>query len=149
MCAQPIELMGHTQFPSIGELPYLMTLGSHEFYWFSLDVPQAGEEAESAAKYRPPVFEVANLETLLRGGARQGLEDAQAPFLSPRRWFTGRAQRLPAAPDNQVVSRGNIHLLLVRGEDADGEPERFVVPLSLVSDGRAGAPLAVLGTVRS
>src|SRR3569623_3525542 len=149
MCAQPIELMGHTQFPSIGELPYLMTLGSHEFYWFSLDVPQAGEEAESAANSRPPVFEVANLETLLRGGARQGREDALAPFLYTRRWFTGRAQSLTAATVDQVVSLGEIHLLLVRVEYADAEPERFLVPLALNTDGRAVGPQAVLGIVHA
>ena len=33
---RPVELMGHTEFPEIGELPYLLTLGGHASYWFSL-----------------------------------------------------------------------------------------------------------------
>ena len=33
---RPVELIGHTEFPAIGELPYLLTLGGHAFYWFSL-----------------------------------------------------------------------------------------------------------------
>lgn len=32
----PIEMMGNTRFPAIGELPYFLTLGPHGFYWFLL-----------------------------------------------------------------------------------------------------------------
>jgi maltose alpha-D-glucosyltransferase/alpha-amylase len=32
----PIELFGRSRFPRIGELPYLLTLGSRGFYWFEL-----------------------------------------------------------------------------------------------------------------
>ena len=32
----PVELFGRVPFPSIGELPYLLTLGGHGFYWFEL-----------------------------------------------------------------------------------------------------------------
>ena len=39
---QPIELMGGVRFPPIGELPYLLTLAPHGFYWFRL-VPQVTE----------------------------------------------------------------------------------------------------------
>jgi maltose alpha-D-glucosyltransferase / alpha-amylase len=32
----PVELTGGVNFPSIGELPYLLTLAGHGFYWFRL-----------------------------------------------------------------------------------------------------------------
>ncbi|MGH8306215.1 MAG: maltose alpha-D-glucosyltransferase, partial [Steroidobacteraceae bacterium] len=32
----PIELLGHSVFPPIGALPYLLTLPGHAFYWFRL-----------------------------------------------------------------------------------------------------------------
>jgi maltose alpha-D-glucosyltransferase / alpha-amylase len=32
----PVELLGRERFPRIGELPYLLTFGSHSFYWFQL-----------------------------------------------------------------------------------------------------------------
>ncbi len=36
----PVELFGRVPFPPIGELPYLLTLGGHGFYWFELvDTP--------------------------------------------------------------------------------------------------------------
>jgi maltose alpha-D-glucosyltransferase/alpha-amylase len=32
----PVELVGGVPFPRIGELPYLLTLGGHGFFWFQL-----------------------------------------------------------------------------------------------------------------
>lgn len=32
----PVELIGDTKFPAIGDLPYFLTLGPHAFYWFAL-----------------------------------------------------------------------------------------------------------------
>jgi maltose alpha-D-glucosyltransferase/alpha-amylase len=32
----PVELTGRVPFPAIGELPYLLTLPGHAFYWFQL-----------------------------------------------------------------------------------------------------------------
>jgi maltose alpha-D-glucosyltransferase/alpha-amylase len=34
--AIPIEMFGHSLFPRIGELPYMLTLGPYDFYWFKL-----------------------------------------------------------------------------------------------------------------
>ncbi len=36
---RPIELIGETPFPPIGELPYFLTFGPHNFYWFRLERP--------------------------------------------------------------------------------------------------------------
>ncbi len=33
----PVELLGNTPFPRIGELPYFATLAPHGFYWFRLE----------------------------------------------------------------------------------------------------------------
>jgi maltose alpha-D-glucosyltransferase / alpha-amylase len=32
----PVELLGGVHFPAVGELPYLLTLPGHGFYWFQL-----------------------------------------------------------------------------------------------------------------
>ena len=37
----PVELIGGVRFPPIGELPYLLTLAGHGFYWFRLCRPTA------------------------------------------------------------------------------------------------------------
>ena len=36
---EPVELIGETRFPLIGDLPYFMTFGPHSFYWFRLEKP--------------------------------------------------------------------------------------------------------------
>ena len=35
----PTELTGGVSFPAIGELPYLLAVGNHGFYWFGLTPP--------------------------------------------------------------------------------------------------------------
>jgi len=35
----PVEMIGGVRFPTIGELPYFLSLGPHGFYWFKLDPP--------------------------------------------------------------------------------------------------------------
>ena len=41
--ATPVEMIGKVHFPRVGELPYLLTLGPHDFFWFELraDGPSA------------------------------------------------------------------------------------------------------------
>jgi maltose alpha-D-glucosyltransferase/alpha-amylase len=36
---RPTEMTGGVGFPPIGELPYLLTVGNHGFYWFQLSPP--------------------------------------------------------------------------------------------------------------
>ena len=36
----PVALLGGVEFPRIGELPYLLTLAGHGFYWFRLTSPE-------------------------------------------------------------------------------------------------------------
>ncbi|MCA1982311.1 MAG: maltose alpha-D-glucosyltransferase [Nocardioides sp.] len=44
---QLVEVLGGVSFPSIGELPYLLTLGGYGFYWFRLvDPVEPAEEGE-------------------------------------------------------------------------------------------------------
>ncbi|MGH3097414.1 MAG: maltose alpha-D-glucosyltransferase [Streptosporangiales bacterium] len=45
----PIECTGNVPFPSVGELPYLLTLPGHGFYWFELPSPR--DDAEYARMY--------------------------------------------------------------------------------------------------
>src|SRR5476649_621561 len=55
---RPLELIGKTSFPPIGDLPYLLSLGEHAFLWFSLQEPHSGVLEE--ASYQPPALEVAS-----------------------------------------------------------------------------------------
>ena len=81
----PVELFGHTEFPAIGELPYLLTLGGHAFYWFSLEPPPSGDGEEEAAAYVPPALAGAERATACSSATSGAtLEDA-LPATSWRR----------------------------------------------------------------
>jgi maltose alpha-D-glucosyltransferase/alpha-amylase len=32
----PVEMLGYTHFPVVGQQPYFLTLGPYGFYWFEL-----------------------------------------------------------------------------------------------------------------
>src|SRR5579862_896704 len=41
----PLEMLGRTHFPAIGELPYMITLAPYGFYWFQLQERDKSEPA--------------------------------------------------------------------------------------------------------
>jgi maltose alpha-D-glucosyltransferase/alpha-amylase len=53
----PLEMLGRTRFPAIGELPYMITLSPYGFYWFQL---QERDKSEP-----PPLRLVPEFETLV------------------------------------------------------------------------------------
>ena len=42
----PLEMLGRTRFPAIGELPYMITLAPYGFYWFQLKEREKSEHVE-------------------------------------------------------------------------------------------------------
>jgi maltose alpha-D-glucosyltransferase/alpha-amylase len=50
----PLEMLGRTRFPAIGELPYMITLAPYGFYWFQL---LERDKSERAAPSVVPEFE--------------------------------------------------------------------------------------------
>ncbi len=84
-----VELLGGTRFPRIGELPYLITLGPHAFYWFEL--VQAPEPAtKPVAPERLATLEVAEpWHRILREDESDPVAAELPAFLQGRRWFGG------------------------------------------------------------
>src|SRR5690606_11529269 len=56
----PVELFGRTEFPAIGELPYLLTLSGHGIYWFQLMWPREAALDARALAYQPPSLHVSD-----------------------------------------------------------------------------------------
>jgi maltose alpha-D-glucosyltransferase/alpha-amylase len=50
----PLEMLGRTSFPAIGELPYMITLAPYGFYWFQL---RERDKSEHVAPSVVPEFE--------------------------------------------------------------------------------------------
>src|SRR3712207_9171383 len=40
----PVELLGGSSFPTVGDLPYMVTLPGHSFYWFRMAKDARSEE---------------------------------------------------------------------------------------------------------
>ena len=89
----PLEMLGRSQFPAIGELTYLITLGPYGFYWFQLREKEVSVHVEPT---RMPEFETlvvplgATWVTLER---TRGVFERHVlpPYLSRTRWFPERS----------------------------------------------------------
>src|SRR3989442_895065 len=145
----PIELIGKTRFPTIGELPYLLTLGEHAFYWFSLEEPKTAAQDAREASYQPPLLEVpSGWEGPLSGGERSSLEMVLPAWLEGRRWFHGRARDISQVRIQDIVPVDSLRFAMLEVEFSQGEPEQYVLPLAIQPDDKPAAGQAVIAVLR-
>ena len=98
----PVEMLGNSIFPAIGQLTYLMTLPPYGFYWFMLaDDAQAPSWHTQAPEPMPDYHTF-----VLRGGADEMITPQYRsefegsilpPYLAKRRWFAGKDSALESA----------------------------------------------------
>lgn len=133
----PVELLGGTEFPPIGELPYLLTLGPHAFYWFELE---HAFDTVSDGDLLPVVSTSATWGTLFDKRSRAGIEAVLPGVLAQRRWFGGKGRRITGLAIRQSVNlplgtvRDYARILLVEVTYADGEPETYVLPVTFLPE---------------
>jgi maltose alpha-D-glucosyltransferase/alpha-amylase len=135
-----VELFGRTEFPPIGELPYLLTLGPHAFYWFGLEASRATDPAHVAPAEQPPVPPLAakgTWESLLRDEGKASLERILPNYLAPRRWFgskTHRITRTVIVEQMEIpLDEGAAFIAFVRVDFADAPSETYVLPLAFAA----------------
>ncbi len=88
-CCMPVELTAGSQFPPIGDRPYLLTLPAYGFFWFQLEpaVQEAGAPDMTPAPELFTLVATGKLETILAGRELAAFERNVAPrFLRSRRW---------------------------------------------------------------
>ncbi len=152
----PVELMGRTPFPPVGDLPYLLTLSGHGFLWFRLaagrEVPEWHEERIAplelpflvlfdgwASLFRDRVvpWRIAISERV-----RTQLEVEVLPaYVATRRWYAtkGDAVRRVSLADHVEWRRGAQSWLLALAHverDKAPEPHTYFLPLSLAWEDR-------------
>jgi maltose alpha-D-glucosyltransferase/alpha-amylase len=142
----PVELFGRTEFPRIGDLPYLLTLGPHAFYWFSIEPQRAGEKATPGRDGRVPVLQAdGEWHSLFTESGRALLEEILPSHLMGRRWFRSKARRIKTTEVVDVIpvtlggtaKNAGSYVILVHVEFTEGDPETYVMPLCWRPDGRA------------
>ncbi len=155
----PVELLGGSAFPPVGQLPYLLTLKGHGYYGFRLaadaEVPYWHEER--AARPELPVLVLTEGWLTLAGGqadaslVRRTIAAATAaqlqhkvigPYFATKRWFMGRNRPIVGLA---LVEKGEWNtpdgswfLAVVEVRFADGEAQRYFLPLAIRWEDEAG-----------
>jgi maltose alpha-D-glucosyltransferase/alpha-amylase len=166
----PVELLGRTAFPPVGDLPYLLTLPAYGFYWFRLatDVEVPHWHEERVAREDLPMLvlfdgwtsfwrdKVVPWRIGMAEKLRLRLEEEVLPrYIEGQRWYTAKGE--PAKParvdDHALWKAGDSSWLLALARVEGAGEARYFVPLALAwEDGeeervRALAP-ATLARVR-
>ncbi|WP_298232476.1 maltose alpha-D-glucosyltransferase [uncultured Azohydromonas sp.] len=146
----PVEMMGRTAFPPVGELPYLLTLAAHGFYWFRLS-----EDAEAPAWHTELLPSSEELPVLVLSSGWQSLFPEQVGpwraalatrtrnqfetellprFIENQRWYASKGTRITRATlvDHWLWQRDD-ESWMIPVLELQGLPEaaHYFVPLSL------------------
>jgi maltose alpha-D-glucosyltransferase / alpha-amylase len=141
----PLEMLGDSAFPPIGQLPYLLTLPPYGFYWFMLSregaLPAWHTPApEPMPELRTRVFN-APLAEMLEGPLRADLEQNELKdYLAKRRWFSAKDQALTACRLAIVAPLPGTggRVVMAEAEVTLGSGiERFSLPLATVDESEA------------
>ncbi|KJS43393.1 MAG: alpha-amylase [Rhodospirillaceae bacterium BRH_c57] len=150
----PLELIGRSAFPPIGELPYFVTLPAFAFYWFLL-----ADEAEAPAWHEdhlnplPEFITVVTTEGwsgVLSGRGAHSLQDQALPsFLPNQRWFGAKGGRIDAVDRSTALlfdTPSQAYLLSTWKVSLRGqEPQTYLLPLGMAWESRDYEPLTHLG----
>jgi maltose alpha-D-glucosyltransferase / alpha-amylase len=149
----PIELLGRTPFPPIGELPYLLTLPAYGFAWFALveraETPNWHVETPEPMPGFLTLVVRKSLEEVARDRNRAMLEEEILPdYLPKHRWFAGKDRAIEGVGIERLLpipSGGPdpwlIGLLAVR---QGGQVARYQLPLAVAWDESALRPGSAL-----
>jgi maltose alpha-D-glucosyltransferase/alpha-amylase len=132
----PVEMLGRTRFPRIGELPYLLTLPPYGYFWFHLQEDVEGtQEITTALPEFVTLVLGATPATLLDPWSERAFErDVLPAFLATRRWFADkdvalRRARLHAAIP--IQSGIPAYYLSLVDTETDRGASRYVLPLTI------------------
>src|SRR4051812_974954 len=90
---RPVEMFGRGEFPPIGELPYLLTLGPHGFLWFLLE----GTSTPDILAQEPEIPTLRPAQDLFSPRGRTTLEAVLPDWIQRRRWFRSKTRGLKSA----------------------------------------------------
>jgi maltose alpha-D-glucosyltransferase/alpha-amylase len=139
----PIEVFGRIRFPQIGDAFYTITLGAHDFYWFSLEqVERSVERVEAHDGGRPEIPEVRidSFDRLTSERAVHALIRLLPSFLQTRRWYGSKTRATTDLDVLDIVHLGGIdtYIVFVRIEFSEGDPDYYVLPVAVAKGDDAG-----------
>jgi maltose alpha-D-glucosyltransferase / alpha-amylase len=160
----PVEMLGRTTFPPIGDLPYLLTLSAYGFYWFRLtkdaQAPSWHEQILSVDE-RPVLVLFDGWSSLFRDRVvpwrigmaektRTQFETETLPrFIETQRWYASKGTPIERAriQDQVLWQDAKINWLVTLLEVAAGpETVSYFMPLALGWEDRDEERLRNLST---
>jgi maltose alpha-D-glucosyltransferase/alpha-amylase len=141
-----VELGGRSTFPPIGELPYLLTMPGHAFYWFLLDPTETAEPGWRAQSILPEFVTLVMYDgwgsLLDRHNRRQFEREVLPTYLPNQRWFAAKDRRIEATTivaQAELPGPGESWLLaLVEVALRGAEPQLYSLPLALTWEEEGG-----------
>jgi maltose alpha-D-glucosyltransferase / alpha-amylase len=150
----PVEMLGRTTFPPIGDLPYLLTIAAFGFYWFRLatdaEVPSWHEQIVSIDE-RPVLVLFDGWTSLFRERVvpwRIGIAektrlqfetDTLPRYIETQRWYAAKGARLDRAriADHLLWQEGKTTWLVALLDlECAGERTSYFMPLALAWEER-------------
>jgi maltose alpha-D-glucosyltransferase/alpha-amylase len=132
----PEELFGRTEFPKIGDSPYFVTLGPHDFYWFSL---QPAKADAASVEHTLPSMNGEALADIVHGRARTTLAGILSRYVRRQRWFASKARDIKSARILEAIPipEQESAIVLLQVEYREGAAEVYVIPLAISADEHA------------
>jgi maltose alpha-D-glucosyltransferase/alpha-amylase len=145
----PVEMAGRNPFPPIGDLPYLLTLPAHGFFWFRLstDADPPSWHAETRVLDDLPTLvlfdgwnsffrsRVVPWRMGLAEKTRNQFERELLPrYMQHQRWYGGKAETLERATiaDHALLdAEGKPWLMAMVDAQSGAASARYFIPLAL------------------
>ncbi len=145
----PVEMLGRTSFPPIGELPYLLTLPSYGFYWFRLSADAAApswHQEGVALQDRPTLVLFDGWTSFFRDRVmpwRMGMAermrtqfecDTLPRFVEIQRWYAAKGTPVARARvvDHAIwEAEGSSWMMPLLELDGPAEAQSYFLPLAL------------------
>ncbi len=161
----PVEMIGRNAFPPIGDLPYLLTLPAHGFFWFRLSADAAPPSWHAETR---PLDDLPTLVLFdgwnsffrnrvvpwrmgLAEKTRQQFERGALPrFLHHQRWYAAKAQALERAVvvDHATLDAGDRQwLMAIVAAHGPGAPAHYFVPMAMAFEDQEEERTRSLGGV--
>jgi maltose alpha-D-glucosyltransferase / alpha-amylase len=140
-----IDLFGRVEFSPVSDGKYSFTLSPYAFYWFSLQ-PQPSEALSLRA---PTSEESVAIPTIAKTSSElfdkenwSVLESVLQNYMRGRRWFRSKARDIRSSRIIDVIpmnsSQSTANIILIQIDYTGGEPETYVIPLTVTSAEQMG-----------
>ncbi|MBR1123088.1 maltose alpha-D-glucosyltransferase [Bradyrhizobium lablabi] len=133
----PLEMLGRTRFPAIGELPYMITLAPYGFYWFELQERGKSEPVRQRAVGEFETLVVPLNSTWMTLARTRGVfeHDVLPGHLARTRWYPEHQAKsihptLTAAIPFCDIGDNRPYLIFFDATQK-GETGRYVLPMQI------------------